>query len=497
MPTLSYWPAPRPRARVAGLAVVSAALAVGSAACADRGPTSPAANAAPRPSVGSVAVAPDSLDALALHVHFTVADADTARVLYRVGTAPERAGPRVVLAAAAASATITLFGVQPGSAVSVRVVARRGAAADTSAPVQASTDSTVPDVVRRVRLQTTAGRPSAGYVLTSVTLGDTAYAVAFDSSGGVAWYRAFPGAGSGNDAYQQPNGHITMYLGTSHGWEPVPGSFAEVRPDGALVRQWTVPDGYYTDAHELRVGAGPDGSTYLFGYNLAPMDFSARGGSADTAVAGHTVFRIDAGGVTTPVFAARDHFAVADWVDPQAGDQDFDHPNSIDVAPDGGLIVSWRHFDEVSKIDPATGRFVWRLGGPHNQFTFVGDPLGGFGGQHDARLLPNGDLLLYDDGTTHAPQVTRAVEYRIEPSAHTATLVWEFRHQPALYTPFVGSVQRLRSGDTFVGYGWVGLATEVTPAGAVVWEGQLTIDGAPWVAYRLLKIAALGHYAAP
>jgi len=30
----------------------------------------------------------------------------------------------------------------------------------------------------------------------------------------------------------------------------------------------------------------------------------------------------------------------------------------------------------------------------------------------------------------------------------TATMVWEYRHDPPVFTPFVGTVQRLRSGNT-------------------------------------------------
>ena len=475
--------------------VASAVAAVAVPACADRTPpTSPTAVPLVRPTIGVVTIVTDTSNALQLWVHAAVTQADSARVLYRVGAGAERVS---LTTPALDSTRVPLLAIQPGASVSARVVAFRGSVADTAAPVTATNTAAIPGIVRRARLVTTTGRPSAGYVLTNIGLGDTAYAVAFDSAGTVAWYRAFPGVVAGNDAYQQPNGNVTVFAGNSGGTLATGGSFAEVRPDGALVRQWTAPAGYSTDLHEIRLGAGPGGTSFLFGFDTAPMDFTAHGGSADSLVVGHAIFRLDAAGAATPVFVARDHFTAADWVDPQPGITDFDHPNSIDVDRDGGLIVSWRNFDEVSKIDPTTGQLVWRLGGRHNQFTFVNDPLGGFGGQHFARLLGNGDLLLYDNGTTHAPQETRAVEYRIDPVARTATLVWEFRHQPAIFTPFVGSAQRLVSGNTFVGYGGAGVATEVTPAGAVAWEGQLTLDGGGTTAYRLLKIAALERYAAP
>ncbi len=470
----------------------AAALAIG---CTDRAsPTAVAPVARVRPTVDTVALLADASNALELWVHVDVTRADSVRVLYRVGAGGEQTTPMVT---AADTANVPILAVPPGATVRAQVVAMRAGVADTSAPVTAINTAAVPDIVRRVRLTTTAGHASRGYVLTAVTLGDTSYAVAFDSTGTVAWYRAFPGLVGGNNAYQQPNGDITLFLGGAAGATSPTGYFAEVQPSGTLVRQWAAPTGYSTDVHELRLGAGAGGSSYVFGFDTATMDLSARGRATNAAVAGHEIFRLNAQGVATPVFVARDHFTVADWIDPEPNVLDFDHPNSIDVDRDGGLIVSWRNFDEVSKIDPATGQFVWRLGGAHNQFTFVNDPLGGFGGQHFARMLPDGDLLLYDNGTIHAPQATRAAEYRLDLAAHTATLVWEFRHQPAIFTPLVGSVQRLASGHTFIGYGYVGVATEVTPTGTVTWEGQLTVDGQATLAYRLLKVAALARYAAP
>ena len=449
----------------------------------------------PEPSVGTVALLPNTTDALATFVAFAVHDADSARVLYRFGTGAEHG---TAFAPIRDSTRVPLFALPAGVAVTVRVIAVGGGHSDTSAAVTGVVPG-VPDVVRRVRLQTTAGRASGGYVLTSVTLGDTAYAVAFDGAGRVAWYRAFLGAGGASDAYQQPNGDFSLYLGRSHGYDPVPdGAFTEFRPTGEVVRQWRAPAGFYTDPHELRVGAAAGTPSYIAGYDLRPTDLTSRGGALDTPIAGHTIFRVDALGIATPVFVARDHFTLADWVIPSNGLGDFDHPNSLDVDRDGDLIVSWRNVGEVSKIDPATGQFVWRLGGPHNEFTFVNDPWNGFGGQHDVRALPNGDLLLYDNGWAHAPLETRVVEYRVDVAAHTATLVWQFRHQPAVFTAFVGSVQRLASGNTFIGYGSQGFATEVDPTGGVVWEGALVIDGARnQSTYRLLKIAALARAARP
>jgi hypothetical protein len=105
--------------------------------------------------------------------------------------------------------------------------------------------------------------------------------------------------------------------------------------------------------------------------------------------------------------------------------------------------------------------------------------------------LPNGNLLLYDNGTSHQPQETRSVEYAVDPAAGTARLIWEYRQQPPVYTQAVGSVQRLESGNTLVGYGWIGRASEVGQDGAVQWTAELTVDGQPALVYRLVRIDSL------
>ncbi|HET9707041.1 MAG TPA: aryl-sulfate sulfotransferase, partial [Gemmatimonadales bacterium] len=141
---------------------------------------------------------------------------------------------------------------------------------------------------------------------------------------------------------------------------------------------------------------------------------------------------------------------------------------------------------------------VWRFGGRHNQFTIVGDGLGGFGFQHDVRVLPDGDLLFYDNGLAHTPPESRAVEYRLDRVAMTATLVWEYRHDPALFTPIVGSVQRLHNGNTLVGFGAAARMVEVTPAGQVLWEGRLTLNGQPvQYFYRARRVPTLYRYEQP
>jgi hypothetical protein len=95
------------------------------------------------------------------------------------------------------------------------------------------------------------------------------------------------------------------------------------------------------------------------------------------------------------------------------------------------------------------------------------------------------------------PSPERAVEYALDTTAMTATLVWQFRHSPIIYTPYVGLVQRLRNGNTSIAYAQAGHATEVKGADAVLWEADVKVDGQPAFCYRLSRIVSLYRYQAP
>ena len=140
------------------------------------------------------------------------------------------------------------------------------------------------------------------------------------------------------------------------------------------------------------------------------------------------------------------------------------------------------------------------MSGPGKQdaSTISGDPLNGFSAQHSVRSLPNGNLLIFDNGSSHSSPHSRAVEYQLDLSAHTAALVWSFTHAPPVWTMFTGSVQRFQNGNTLVGwiFGDPLLATEVSPSGETVWEGTIHAAGTQ-IPYRVTKIASLYAYEEP
>ena len=452
------------------------------------------------PRIVNAAVAPNSVNRLSALVTFTAQGSDSARVRYWSDS--ELSAQTPFFLNQGGSGTVPVLGLRAGSLYHATLEVRGPGGSSLSAPLEVRAGH-LPPALDGVRLDLSGqDPPPPGFLLTSVTLADTAFAVAFDRTGAIRWYRGFPTqAGEHTLACeQQPDGNFTLFVGASSGWQPMAGRYYEFTPAGDSVATYTAGAGLYTDPHEVLVrgagGGAVDTAVYLLGYDLRSMDLTSLGGGPSQAVAAHSILRQSADGTVKFRWSAWDHFTIDDWVAlPPILTQtqlDLDHANSIELDAAGDYLVSFAAVTQVVKIDHVTGALRWRFGGRRNQFTLVGDPLGGFGIQHDVRLLPNGHLLLFDNGNFHNPPESRAVEYALDTLAMTATLVWEFRRAPPVFAPFVGSVQRFQNGHTLIGYGAAGIMTEVSAQGTMVWQGQLDVPGQTTTTfYRIRELPSL------
>ncbi len=161
---------------------------------------------------------------------------------------------------------------------------------------------------------------------------------------------------------------------------------------------------------------------------------------------------------------------------------DLIHMNDITIDNDGNIIASMRHLSSIIKINRETGNIMWFLGGKQNDFTFINEhPENAptyFSYQHDATILPNGNITLFDNGNQHPTQYSRGVEYELDQQNKTATLVWEFRHNPDIYAGAMGSAERLPNGNTIIGWGIangpdIPTFTEVHPDNSIALEFSL------------------------
>jgi hypothetical protein len=138
------------------------------------------------------------------------------------------------------------------------------------------------------------------------------------------------------------------------------------------------------------------------------------------------------------------------------GIEDWTHANSLAFGPEGNIVMSIRHLNQIIAISPDLASVPWRLGGPGSDFSFP-DPSDQFYHQHTATQLPNGNILLFDNGDlrpeAEGGQYSRALELELDFETMEARKVWEYRHSPDLYADCCSSAERLPNGNTVLVFG--------------------------------------------
>ncbi|HZS58386.1 MAG TPA: aryl-sulfate sulfotransferase [Gemmatimonadaceae bacterium] len=451
--------------------------------------------------VRSTSVAPNPNNTLSAIVYFEAEHADSASVAYSASTDPGSATPWYRVANNLGK--ITVLGLLPNTTYNL-VLRVRGKTTQ-SDTLQYTTDS-VPAYVSNQRLTLSQGTFGPGFtMLATLNSFDTATAIAYDSIGRVRWYRVFPGFFS-TDIKLQKNGHYTAALSVAGGAQVVPGQYVEFTPDGNIVKTYNVPVGD-PDGHEFYLtGDSISGYTsHMWGYTGArAMDLSSLsvfGGKTNEEEYGHTLFRLAPNGQPEFAYTTWNYYDVTDWIEPTccAPLGDFDHPNVLEFTPDSNYLLSFRNFGAIVKIDRFTGQKMWQIGGAHATFTIQNDPLGFFSGEHNVHFLPNGDLLVYDNGLRHVPQHTRVVEYALDETRKTATMVWEYEPQPMVFTSFIGSAERLLNGNTLVGFGAAGQVDEIDTENNLLARASFTTasNGKASLFYRAYRLPTLYKYQVP
>jgi hypothetical protein len=191
-----------------------------------------------------------------------------------------------------------------------------------------------------------------------------------------------------------------------------------------------------------------------------------QGGRPGTEVGGKTIWadylvEVTTGGKVVWEWRTWEHLDPAKDVITALQDDraEWTHANGVFEQPDGDLLVSFRNISTVIRIERKSGNIAWRLGAP---------PLSG---QHAPSLLPNGNILLFDNGP-HRLDESFPFSRAIEVNPATNQIVWKYQEPRPFnfYSPRISNAQRLPNGNTLINEGVFGRFFEVTPDGDVVWE---------------------------
>jgi hypothetical protein len=144
------------------------------------------------------------------------------------------------------------------------------------------------------------------------------------------------------------------------------------------------------------------------------------------------------------------------------------HSNSLDVlteqtarfirgAKPGDVLLSLKNLDMLVVMDLQAERIVWALRGSWRQ-------------QHDAKMLPNGHILLFDNRGDLITEHGRSRVLEIDPG--TGGIVWSYEGTDSdpLDSDIRGGAQRLANGNTLISESTAGRIIEVAPDGSIVWE---------------------------
>jgi hypothetical protein len=115
---------------------------------------------------------------------------------------------------------------------------------------------------------------------------------------------------------------------------------------------------------------------------------------------------------------------------------------------------------------------LWRLGGKNSTFALGRGVRFAF--QHDATLLPDGSIEIFDnEDTPKIADQSRAIDVGLNFTTRTATLLHQYVNpKRAVLSASQGDVQQL-GNDNLVGWGQVGLVSEFSAAGALTFQLEL------------------------
>lgn len=222
-------------------------------------------------------------------------------------------------------------------------------------------------------------------------------------------------------------------------------------------------NGYSADLHEFQLT--PRGTALLIAYHLARV--------GRVPVLDSVIQEIDVKtGLVMFEWHGLGHVSLRESYSKRSRGYAYDylHANSIDVEPNGNLLVSARNTSAIYEIDRRTGAVLHRFGGKRSDLRL---PSGArFVGQHDARLQPDGTISVFDNGSmSSAVRPSRAMI--LKPSGGTLQVVRSYRHPRRLGANSQGNVEILPDGHAFVGWGGsIPYFSEFDSQGRVYFEGH-------------------------
>ena len=267
------------------------------------------------------------------------------------------------------------------------------------------------------------------------------------------------------DVHVYPNGNLLVALGNDLGFPPFGYAVVLLDKDSNLL--WT----YSKDAHHrLNVAENGDIAVLLNAWIEEPWKGLE---SIPVPFRDDEVAILDADGKEKKVISVMRAFQRSEWrgaLKQISHDPRFDdkfHANAvkwltaeqarrIPNAKEGDVLLSMRNVNLLAVMDVEEGVITWAARGPWYM-------------QHDPHVLPNGNIILFDNhGELKHPRRSRVLE--INPETMGIEWEWPGKHDYDMYTSIAGAIDPLENGNVLIAETNRGRLLEVTRDGDVVWE---------------------------
>ena len=365
-----------------------------------------------------------------------------------------------------------------------------------AAPADYQSFYTMPYVQAPILTVSVADRdPAAGDILTTNGPGPGQYGpLIYTPQGRLVWFERLSGGETAEDLNEQTyagrrdltwwKGRV-LSLGFGQGEDIVMNSHYETvaRIPGA--------NGLHADLHDFQIARND--IAYITAFNPIRCDLSSLKGARDGAIIDTAIQEIDMKtGLVRWEWHSLDHVGAAESETPppaSATPWDWFHINSIDVEggdsnQSGNIFISARNTWAAYQLNGASGKILWRLGGTDSSFRM--GPGTETAWQHDGRVLPDGEITLFDDGSN--PPIhhqSRAIRIALDFDTHEARLTSSYTHSnPPLLTASQGNMQTLPDQNTVVGYGGLPAISEYALDGSLLFDANLPFDMSFYRAFR-------------
>jgi len=250
--------------------------------------------------------------------------------------------------------------------------------------------------------------------------------------------------------------------------------------------------GYRADIHDMRIT--PDDTLLVQSYNRVRHDLRGFGGRRNGEVLDNVIQEIDPStGRLLFEWHSLGTIGIGESRDrPERGMPfDYFHLNSMEVGPDGDILISARNTCAVYEIDRTTGAVNWRLGGKRSDFRL--DRGSRFCRQHDARWASEGVMTIFDnhiDSPSDGGQ-SRAIKLAVDERRHRVRLLRGYKHPNRPAVANKGGARMQPNGNVLVAWGAIPVITEFTRRGQIIFNARFA--GATDGSYRALRSEWVGR----